>query len=118
MADRIFLKGMIAGAAGGMVAAWAINRFYDMARESSQGRSMFPYLLGASIGATYATYVQRRPVPLVARVPLGAALWLGEPDETAAPPRHGHDIGERARNFMLRTAARRLRDVAERALHA
>lgn len=118
MAERTFLKGMIAGAAGGMVAAWAVNRFYDMARESSHTRSIFPYLLGAGVGAAYATYVHRWPVPLAARVPLGAALWLGEPDETAAPPSRGHDIGERARNFVLRTASRRLRDVADRALHA
>jgi|GEM_PF-1894436 hypothetical protein len=118
MADKNFVKGVIAGAAGGMVAAWAFNRFYDMARESSEMHSMFPYLLGAGMGAAYATYVHRRPVPLVARVPLGAALWLGEPDETAAPPSGGHDLGERARNLVLRTASRRLRDVAQRALRA
>lgn len=118
MADRTFLKGMIAGMAGGMVAAWAINRFYDMARESAATRSIVPYLVGAGVGAAYTTYVQRRPVPLVARVPLGAALWLGDPEETAAPPSGGHTLEERARNLLLRTASRRLREVADRALHA
>jgi hypothetical protein len=112
------LKGLIAGLAGGMVASWAVNRFYDLARESSRSESIVPYIAGAALGAAYATVVHRRDVPLVARVPLGAAIWLGEPERTAAPPKGGRDLKEKARNVALRTASRSLKKAAERALFA
>lgn len=120
MVDRkSVLKGVLAGVAGGMVASWAINRFYDMARESSHSRSIAPYLAGAAIGATYATIVQRRlDMPLIARVPLGAAIWLGAPEQTAVPPKGGHGLGDRARNIMLRGASKGLKTAAERVLFA
>ncbi len=120
MVDRkSVFKGLLAGMAGGMVASWAINRFYDMARESSHSRSIGPYLAGAAIGATYATIIQRRSnMPLIARVPLGAAIWLGEPEETAAPPKGGRGLGDRARNIMLRGASRGLKTAAQRVLFA
>ncbi len=114
--NRVF-RGMLAGMAGGMVASWAVNRFYDLARESSQSRSIVPYIAGAAIGAAYATFVHRRPeLPLIAHIPLGAAVRLGEPEE--ALRRGGRDLGERARNIAMRTASRQLKIMAERALFA
>ncbi|HWR51537.1 MAG TPA: hypothetical protein VN428_10545 [Bryobacteraceae bacterium] len=111
-------KAVLAGMAGGMVGAWAINRFYDLARESSRTESTWPYILGAGMGASYATFVHRRDVPLYARVPLGAAVWLGDPEKTAAPPKGGHGVTEKARNAGLRFASKRLKRVAEKALFA
>ena len=111
-------KAVLAGMAGGMVGAWAINRFYDLARESSRTESTWPYIVGAGLGAGYATWVHRRDVPLYARVPLGAAVWLGDPDRTAAPPKGGHGVTEKARNAGLRFASNRLKKVAEKALFA
>jgi hypothetical protein len=111
-------KAILAGMGGGMVGAWAVNRFYDLARQSSRSDATWPYILGAGLGATYATYVQRRDVPLVARVPLGAAVWLGDPERTAAPPKGGHGVQEKARNAGLRFASKGLKKVAEKALFA
>lgn len=116
--NRRVFKGVLAGLAGGMVASWAVNRFYRLAREGSQERSILPYLIGAGIGAAYATVIQRHDFPLFARVPLGAALWLGEPEKTAAPPKGGRDLGEKAEHLAMRMAARGLKKVAERALFA
>jgi hypothetical protein len=116
--DRPVFKGILAGVAGGMVASWAVHRFYNLARQSSQSHSLWPYAAGAAIGAAYATLVQRGTFPRLARVPLGAALWMGEPEKTAAPPKGGRDLPEKAENLALRMAARGLRRVAERALFA
>ncbi len=119
MADtkRMF-RAVIGGLAGGMAAAWAINRFFDLAARSTRADSLVPYVVGAGLGATYATYVHRRDVPLVARVPLGAAIWLGEPEKTAAPPKGGRDMKERAQNIGLRMASRGLKRMAEKVLFA
>jgi hypothetical protein len=111
-------KGVLAGLAGGMVAAWAVTRFYHMARASSRTHSVVPYLVGAGLGATYVGIIQTRDVPLVARVPLGAAVWLGEPEKTAAPPKGGRDLSEKAQNLAMRLASRGLKKAAERALFA
>jgi uncharacterized membrane protein YeaQ/YmgE (transglycosylase-associated protein family) len=116
--EKRIIKGLIAGAAGGMVASWAAQRFYDMARESSHSENMTPYLIGAGIGAAYVIMLQRRELPLIARVPLGAAIWLGEPEKTAAPVKGGRDIPEKARNLAMRMATKSLKKAAERALFA
>ncbi len=118
MPDRGFYKQMVAGMGGGMVAAWAVSRFYSLAKRSSHTHSMTPYLVGAGVGAVYAALIQRRSVPLLARVPLGAALYLGEPEKTAAPPKGGRDMSEKARNMALRLASRGLKKAAEKALFA
>jgi hypothetical protein len=57
-------------------------------------------------------------VPLLARVPLGAALWLAEPEKTAAPPKGGRGVGEKAGNLGLRAASFGLKKLAQRALSA
>jgi hypothetical protein len=101
-----------------MVASWAAHRFYDMARESSHSENMTPYLIGAGIGVAYVMMLQRRRVPLVARVPLGAAIWLGEPEKTAAPMKGGRSIPERARQMAMRMAAKSLKKAAEKVLFA
>jgi hypothetical protein len=116
--DRRTKKGLIAGAAAGMVASWAANRFYTLARESTRTNTVAPYLAGAGIGAAYGFLIQRRRFPMVTRVPLIAAIWLGEPERTAAPVKGGRDMPERARNIALRMAARRLKEAAEKALLA
>jgi hypothetical protein len=101
-----------------MVASWAVDRFYSLARESAHTRSLWPYAIGAGIGAAYTAIIQHRTVPLAARVPLGAAIWLGEPEKTAAPPSGGRNLPERAQNMALRAAAKGLKKVAEKALFA
>jgi hypothetical protein len=111
-------KGLIAGAAAGMVASWAANRFYNLARESARTDTVMPYLLGAGAGAAYGILIQRRQFPIIARVPLTAAIWLGEPEKTAAPVKGGRDIPGKARNVALRMAARSLKKAAEKALLA
>lgn len=118
MADTHFYKNMLAGVAGGMIAAWAVHRFYAMARRSSNSNSMFAYLIGAGAGAAYVGILEAKQLPLVARVPLGAALYLGEPEKTAAPPKGGEDVSEKARNLALRMASRGLKKAAEKALFA
>ncbi len=109
-------KGVLTGMAGGLVAAWAVARFYKMALRSSRGQALAPYCIGAAIGATYGAYILTREVPAVARVPLGAALYLGDPEHTAAPPKGGRNVTERARNLALRAASKGLKKVAEKAL--
>jgi hypothetical protein len=52
----------------------------------------------------------------VARVPLGAAVYLADPEKTAAPPKGGHDVTEKAGNMALRIASKGLKKAAERAL--
>ena len=95
-----------------------MHRFYDMARESSRTHSIAPYLIGAGVGAGYAMWIQRRDVPLVARIPMGAAFWLGEPEKTAAPRTPGRDLPEKAQNIALKMASKGLKKVAEKALFA
>lgn len=115
--NQVF-KGILAGVAGGMVATWAVTRFYRLARDSSHADPTLPYLIGAGLGVTYAGIMQRREHSILARVPLGAALWLGEPEKTAAPPKGGRGFGEKAEHLAMRMAARGLKRVVERALSA
>ncbi|MBZ5586916.1 MAG: hypothetical protein LAQ30_32965 [Acidobacteriia bacterium] len=109
-------KGVLAGMAGGLMGAWAVARFYRMARTSSRGQALAPYCIGAAMGASYGAFILSRDVPAVARVPLGAALYLGDPERTAAPPKGGRDVAEKAGNMALRIASKGLKMVAERAL--
>jgi hypothetical protein len=109
-------KGMVTGAAGGLVAWWAIDRFYRLARASSSGHELLPYCVGAGIGAAYGSLVlARHPLP-IARVPLGAAVYLADPERTAAPPKGGIDFSEKAGNFALRLASRGLKKAVQVAL--
>lgn len=116
--DKTVVRGMVAGAAAGMVVSWALSRFYSLAKKSSVERSTLPYLVGVGVGAGYASWVLRGDAPMLARVPLGAAVWLGEPNRTAAPPSGGKDLSDKARNAALRMAATGLKKVAEKALFA
>lgn len=109
-------KPLLVGAAAGMVISWAAKRFYVLARESSRARSMAPFLAGAAAGGLYANVALRRDVPLLARVPLGAALYLGEPEKTAAPPKGGDSIAEKAGHLALRAASQGLKKAAEKVL--
>lgn len=109
-------KGLLTGIAGGLVAWWAVDRFYRLARASSIGRASVPYWIGAGIGAGYgATVIRGKRTPL-ARVPLGAAVYLADPEKTAAPPKGGRDVTEKAGNMALRIASKGLKKAAEMAL--
>ncbi len=109
-------KGLITGAAGGLVAWWAINRFYRLARASSSSHALVPYCVGAGLGAAYGGFVVGRHPRPIARVPLGAAVYLADPERTAAPPKGGADVSEKAGNFALRLASKGLKKVTEMAL--
>src|SRR5947209_18874416 len=111
-------KGLFTGAAGGLVAWWAVDRFYRMARASSRGQALAPYCIGAGLGVAYGEMVLRKRHPPLARVPLGAALYLADPERTAGPPKGGRDVSEKAGNFALRMASRGLKTVAQKALCA
>lgn len=111
-------KGLITGAAGGLVAWWAVDRLYRLSRESSSRHALIPYCVGAGIGAGYGIFVLRRHHPPIARVPLGAAVYLANPEHTAAPPKGGRNTSEKAGNLVLRLASRGLKKIAERALVA
>jgi len=107
---------MLTGAAGGLVAWWAIDRFYRLARANSSGEALVPYLVGAGIGAAYGGFVLRRNHRAIARVPLGAAVYLADPEHTAAPPKGGRNVPEKAGNMALRLASKGLKKAAEMAL--
>ncbi|HLG97653.1 MAG TPA: hypothetical protein VKX49_15165 [Bryobacteraceae bacterium] len=109
-------KALITGAAGGLVAWWAMDRFYRLARKSASGETITPYCIGAAAGAAYGQFVVRRYHQPIARVPLGAAVYLANPEETAAPPKGGRDAGEKAENFALRLASKGLKKMAEAVL--
>ncbi len=109
-------KGLLSGAAAGMVAWWAVDRFYRLARGSSTRHDLAPYCAGAAAGAAYGWLVLRHNPHAVARVPLGAALYLADPERTAAPPKGGRDVAEKAGNLILRAASRGLKKGAEAAL--
>jgi hypothetical protein len=111
-------KGLLTGAAGGLVAWWAIDRFYRLARTSSSRHALAPYCIGAALGAAYGGFVVGRGHSAVARVPLGAAVYLADPERTAAPPSGGRDVQEKAGNFALRMASKGLKKVAEMAILA
>lgn len=106
---------MITGAAGGLVAWWAIDRFYNMARKSAAGKALVPYCIGTGAGLAYGQFVIRGSRNPIARVPLGAAVYLAKPNETA-PPQGGRDVAEKAQNLVLRLASKGLKKVAEAAL--
>jgi len=53
---------------------------------------------------------------VIARVPLGAAVYLADPERTAAPPKGGRNVPEKAGNFALRLASKGLKKAAEMAL--
>src|SRR5689334_2516946 len=110
-------KGMLTGVAGGLVAWWAVDRLYRMARSSSNRHALIPYCVGAALGAAYGGFVLSRNPPAIARVPLGAAVYLADPEKTA-PPRGGRNVPEKAGNTVLRLASRGLKVAAERALFA
>lgn len=114
--NRESWKGMVTGAAGGLVAWWAIDRFYRLARVSSSSNELTPYWLGAGLGAAYGALVIRRDSRPLLRVPLGAAVYLADPERTAAPPKGGRDLPEKGKNMALRLASTSLKKVAEAAL--
>jgi hypothetical protein len=110
-------KGLLTGIAGGLVAWWAVDRFYTLSRASSKRHAIVPYCIGAGIGSAYAAFILRNNTPSIARVPLGAAIYLASPEETAAPA-GGRTAGEKAGNFALRLVSRGLKKAAEMALVA
>jgi hypothetical protein len=110
-------KGFITGAGAGLVACWAVDRFYRLARETSSRHALAPYCAGAVAGAAYGAFVLGRPSNAIARVPVGAAVLLAEPERTAAP-HGGRNVREKAGNFALRMASRGLKKVAETAIHS
>jgi hypothetical protein len=69
-------KGMLTGAAGGLVTWWAMDRFYKLAKASLSRHSLIPYSIGAGMGAAYGGLVVKRYRRPITRVPLGAALRL------------------------------------------
>lgn len=109
-------KGFLTGAAGGLVAWWAVDRFYRMARRSSGYEALAPYCAGALAGLAYGALVIQRTPSTIVRVPLGAAVYLADPERTAAPPKGGHGVPEKAGNLALRLASKGLKKMAERAL--
>jgi uncharacterized membrane protein YeaQ/YmgE (transglycosylase-associated protein family) len=118
MNDSKAFKAVLAGVGGGMVASWAVTRFYRLSRRSSRDHAILPYVVGAGIGAAYVAAIHGREVPMLARVPLGAALWLAAPEKTAAPRKRGRGIGEKASTLGLHAASLGLKKLAERALSA
>ena len=109
-------KGILSGAGGGLVAWWAVDRFYRLARKSSQQHSFAPYLAGAGLGVVYGVLVLGKHPPAIARVPLGAAMYMADPERTAGPPKGGRDVSEKAGNVLLRLASRGLKRATEGAL--
>ena len=97
-------KGLMTGMAGGLVAWWAVDRFYRLARTSASREAFGPYCVGAAIGVAYGVFVAHRSA--LTRVPLGAAVYLADPDATAAP----------AGNFAAKLASHGLKKAAELAL--
>jgi hypothetical protein len=118
MNDSKVLKAVLAGVGGGMVASWAVARFYRLARRNSRAHPILPFVIGAGIGAAYVAAIHGRDVPMLVRAPLAAALWLAEPAKAAAPPKGRRGIGKKAGNFGLRAASLGLKKLAERALSA
>ncbi len=110
-------KGLVTGMAGGLVGWWAVDRFYRMARASSSSHALVPYGVGAGLGAAYGILVLGRKPPAIARVPLGAAVYLGDPARTAAP-HGGRNLPEKTGNFALRMASKGLKKATEKALFA
>lgn len=66
---------------------WAVDRFYRLSRASSNRHALVPYCIGAGIGAAYAASVLGSEMPSIARLPLGAAIYLANPERTAPPPK-------------------------------
>jgi hypothetical protein len=112
-----YWKGMLTGVAGGLVAWWAIDRFYRLARASSSSHGLVPYCLGAGAGVTYGALVLARHPRPIARVPLGAAVYLANPERTALP-KGGRGISKKTANLALRLASKGLEKVTEMALRA
>jgi len=108
-------KGLLTGAAAGLVTWWAIDRFYNMARARSSSRALIPFCVGAGLGLGYGGLVLQGHPRSIARVPLGAAVYLAGPEHTAAP-RGGRGLPQKAANFGLRIAARGLKKALEMAL--
>ena len=108
-------KGLLTGAAGGLVTWWAIDRFYQMARARSSSRALIPFCVGAGLGLGYGGLVLRRHPRPIARVPLGAAVYLAGPEGTASPG-SGRSLPQKAKNLGLRMAARGLKRALEIAL--
>jgi hypothetical protein len=109
---------LVTGAAGGLVAWWAVDRCYRLARASSSSDALVPYCVGAAVGAAYGQFVIGRQKRAITRVPLGAALYLADPERTAAPPKGGRDIPEKTGNLALRLASKGLKKITEVALLA
>lgn len=109
-------KGMLTGFAGGVVGWWAVDRFYRMARASSRRHALLPYCVGAGLGAAYGgLLIAGSRSPRIARVPLGAAIYLARPDRTALPS-GGRSVSEKAGILALRLASKGLQKAAEMAL--
>ena len=116
--DSKVLKAILAGVGGGMVASWALHRFYRLTRRTSRNHPILPYMIGAGVGAAYVAATRGRDIPMLARMPLGAALWLAGPETTVSPRKGGRNIGAKAGNLGLRAASFGLKKLAERALSA
>ncbi len=97
-------KGMITGAAGGLVAWWAMDRFYKLARASSTGHAVLPFYAGAGLGAAYGGIVLRQHPAAIARLPLGAALYMAKPER------------EQPRNLAMRLASKGLKKAVTKAV--
>ena len=110
-------KGFITGASAGLVACWAVARFYNLARETSSRHAFAPYCVGAIAGAAYGALVLGRSSNGIARLPVGAAVYLADPEHTAVP-HGGHGVSEKAGNLALRMASRGLKKLAETAIHS
>jgi len=111
-------KTVLAGAAAGLVVWWSVYRFYRMARDRSHRHATAPYCAGVGIGIAYGAFFLRHDARPIARVPLGAAMYLAAPERTAAPPQGGRDVSEKAGNFALCLVSRGLKKAAEMTLSA
>jgi hypothetical protein len=109
-------KAFLTGAAGGLVAWWAVDRFYRMGQRSSGYDALGPYCAGALAGVAYGILMVKPKSRTIVRVPLGAAVYLADPEHTAAPPKGGRDVPEKAGNLALRMASKGLKRMVERAL--
>jgi hypothetical protein len=70
------------------------------------------------MGAAYGTFLlSRKDTPRIARVPLGAAIYLAHPEHTAVPS-GGRDVSEKTGNLALRLVSKGLKKAAEMALVA
>jgi hypothetical protein len=79
-------KGFITGAGAGLVACWAVDRFYRLARETSSRHALAPYCAGAVAGAAYGAFVLGRPANAIAGGSGGIAGGAGADGGAARRP--------------------------------